>query len=84
MTLRKLPEGMELDLQFYMTDDEGLNIKLTVSGLPLIPADLDNPDAMAIARLFKLSPPPPSVGNWRPMTRAEIRDFKDDEEGSLP
>lgn len=71
-----LPEGVELDVNFYLVDDDGLTAKLSVKGLPLMPAALDSPDVGLLLKALGVSQP----GNWRPMTREEICEFKRDEE----
>lgn len=76
--MTKLPDGVELDLNFYMTDDEGIAAKFSVKGLRLIPAALDNPNVDALFKAFHLGEL--GGGRWRAMTRAEISEFKENEE----
>lgn len=71
-----LPEGVELDVNFYMADDDGLMAKLVIKGLPTIPTDFDKPDVGSLLKALGVSQP----GNWRPMTREEIGEFKRSED----
>lgn len=76
--LMKCPEGVELDLICYLTSDKtGLNVKISVKGLPAITSFKTVADAASLATAQGLTK---FADDWRMMTRAEIKTYKEEED----
>ncbi|AWV18803.1 hypothetical protein A3862_27375 [Methylobacterium sp. XJLW] len=62
-----------------MTSDEtGLEVKVGIGGLPLLPAFTAQPEAVKLLRSLSVDVAPLEglASDWRFMTRAEISDYK--------
>jgi len=68
------PEGVEIDLAFYLTSDAtGLEMVARIGGLPALTTFDGKTDANALAEKLSIQ----SLANdWRLMSRAEIADYK--------
>jgi hypothetical protein len=74
-----LPIGVELQVNIYLTSDSaGLDLKLSVAGLPYMPDIPATPDARRLAAALGRDVPD-DANDWRLMTVDEIRQYKKDE-----
>ena len=72
-----LGKGVELTLSFYMTSDStGLNAKVNVT-TKVVPEHLDGLTSHDMCRSAELQA---VAQDWRPMTVAEIADYKNQEQ----
>lgn len=71
--MKDLNDGIELSIVCYLTSDEtGLETKVTVSGIKNA-IDLESLDCTSVGAVSSLSE---VAGDFRPMTREEIADYK--------
>lgn len=76
--LIRAPEGMEFDIRVYLIADDGTQIDVKLGGLPfMVPFEGDRDPAKF---LTSLAPSLLPDREWRFMTRAEIAEYKNDDD----
>jgi len=81
--MTKLSEGVEIDIQVYMTSESsGIDIKIGLKGFPVVPEFNENQlDPMSFIKSIQKSMDTSKLEalatDWRMMTRAEIKEYKD-------
>lgn len=77
MTVQKLPEGVTIDLNFYLASSEGLEVRVHLNGLGCLPI---MEEAVDVGRIARTMPIFATGTGWRMMTRDEIADYRRREE----
>jgi hypothetical protein len=81
--LKRLPDGCECRLDFYLTSDStGLEVKLGLGGMTSIPDTIEPAPAMKLVQSLGVAVAPleEMADDWRFMSRAEIAEYKQQEQ----